>query len=371
MLRFEALPAKSGDCLWLEYGEPGASKIILIDGGLKGSFTYLDRRIRKAIRVRGTAGLHIDLLVVTHIDTDHINGILKLLTQTKYPLTFGDIWFNGRRHLRSDVLGVAQGDQMTRLILDNQLPWNRAFDGGPVVISSHASLPSMTMRDGLKLTLLGPTRERLRELGKTWPEVVEEFDRQEGTPTRRADLLGPRNVWPPVWEETTETDDSVTNGSSIAMLAEYQGQSLLLTGDAFAEDLTQSLSKLRGERNLTQVPLPVSLFKLSHHGSVANVSQDLLRQVACCTYVISTDGVAHSHPDHQALLRILRYNDDEPNLLFNYRSDTTRNWDERRRDVLDAGFQTYETHYPWADAEGMVWTSSGTNLTEVTGDDGR
>jgi hypothetical protein len=356
MLRLEALPAKSGDCLWLEYGEPGAGRIILIDGGLKGSFTYLDRRIRKAIRARGTQGLHIDLLVVTHIDTDHINGILKLLAQTTYPLTFGDIWFNGRRHLRSDVLGVAQGDQMTALIRDNQLPWNRAFDGGPAVISSHAPLPSITMRDGLKLTLLGPTGERLRELGAMWPAVVEEYDREEGTPTRPADMLGPRNVWPPVWEATTASDDSVTNGSSIAMLAEYGGASLLLTGDAFAEDLAQSLRKLREDLHLTQVPLPVSLFKLPHHGSAANVSQDLLRQVACRTYVISTDGVAHAHPDHQALLRILRYNDGEPHLMFNYRSDTTRNWHDRRRDVLDAGFQMYEAQYPQVDAEGIVWT---------------
>ena len=85
MLRLELLPAGRGDCLWLEYGNPRHPRIVLIDGGIESTAPLLERRIRQAMRQRGVSLLHIDLLVVTHIDTDHIDGAWRYSNAIKFP----------------------------------------------------------------------------------------------------------------------------------------------------------------------------------------------------------------------------------------------------------------------------------------------
>jgi len=70
-----------------------------------------------------------------------------------------------------------------------------------------------------------------------------------------------------------------------------------------------------------------------------------MSQIQCRRYVISTNGSTHKHPDHQALLSVLRYSTIQPCLAFNYDSDTTRNWRDRRQDVIRLGYRSYDTVY--------------------------
>jgi glyoxylase-like metal-dependent hydrolase (beta-lactamase superfamily II) len=99
MLRLQMLPAGCGDCLWLEYGTPPATNIVIIDGGLRDTATALSNRIKAACRERGVEVLPVELLVVTHIDNDHILGIIELLKNDQSVLRINDIWFNGRQQL--------------------------------------------------------------------------------------------------------------------------------------------------------------------------------------------------------------------------------------------------------------------------------
>ena len=99
MLKLQMLPAGCGDCLWLEYGKGAAKRYVIIDGGLTDTATALRQRIDKARRERGVDTLDIELLVVTHIDNDHILGIIDLLKEETPGLRVKDIWFNGRPQL--------------------------------------------------------------------------------------------------------------------------------------------------------------------------------------------------------------------------------------------------------------------------------
>ncbi len=374
MLRLEMLPAGSGDCLWLEYGEPGKTHIVLIDGGVKDTVAPLAARLQEAMQERRSSSLHIDLLVVTHIDNDHINGILKLLEEGQLPLTFGDIWFNGDYQLanlppltdkekrpdqlggialellRPDLLGLREGDRLSRLLADPQrnLPWNQAFQGKAAVTSSTGSLPLRRLPGDLTITLLGPPLNRLRVLANKWQEVLGEFERadQFGSKPERDDLLGRGDTWPPTWRESKILDDSPTNGSSIALLAEYGEKSLLLTGDGFGPDLEAAVARVQTERGKAGRPLPLTGLKLPHHGSFKNLTREMLEGISCRRYLVSTDGSVHHHPDHQALLRILKYSAVEPLLSFNYKGKTTRDWHDRQQDVLREGFPGYDTEYP-------------------------
>jgi hypothetical protein len=363
------LPAGCGDCLWLEYGRPGeVPRVVLIDGGVRNTITPLRTRIEAACRERKVDTIDIELLVVTHIDNDHILGILELLGDPKPLFRVKDIWFNGRPQLMRlpaeaggsslppDLLGTRQGDDLSHLLETRGLKWNVEWDGNPIFVPDTGSLPVVTLDGQLTLTLLGPTLSSLHDLRAKWIDVLggdEELVSE--APSGPADLLGRSDTWPPVWSDYERRDPSVTNGSSIMLLAEYPGHSVLLTGDGHASDLTAALERLRGERNLGARAFPLSAFKLPHHGSSKNLDRELMENVDCSRYLISTDGSMHRHPDHQALLRLLRYSKQTPELLFNYEVDTTRPWRDSKRDVLDdSDLRDYVTRFPVESEEGLV-----------------
>ena len=54
---------------------------------------------------------------MTHVDADHIDGVLELLRDEELGTTCGDVWFNGWRHLPDtplESLGPVEGELLTR-----------------------------------------------------------------------------------------------------------------------------------------------------------------------------------------------------------------------------------------------------------------
>jgi hypothetical protein len=80
----------------------------------------------------------------------------------------------------------------------------------------------------------------------------------------------------------------------------------------------------------------------------------VIERIDCGRYLVSTDGSTHRHPDHQALLRILRYSQRSPELLFNYAARTTLAWRNSKSDILAMGFQDYATEFPANPADGLI-----------------
>ena len=391
MFRLEMLPARCGDCLLLEYGPPGGSRLVVIDGGLGETATVLWKRLESLRHQRGAETLEIELLVVTHIDNDHIVGIIELLKADHPALKIHDIWFNGRPQLMglpaagspapvgssrpgdllggadagaaaatlptpADLLGPRQGDELSGQLAARKLPWNAHpyWQGRAVMVPEQAALPLITLGGGLRLTVLGPTFPRLYKLCQGWLDVLGGTD-EAPTPSvdGPADLLGRSDAWPPSWSDAVAGDTSAANGSSIMLLAEHDGRAILLAGDGYAPDLARALERLRQERGLGDGRLPLDAFKLAHHGSAKNLDASVLDKVDCSRYLISTDGSTHKHPDHQALLRILRHVPRRPELLFNYEVPTTAPWRDGRADVVGLGFQNYATRFPARPGEGL------------------
>ena len=75
MLSIEMLPARHGDCLWIEYAEGVSDRTrrILVDGGPGFAYGALRARIEQL----PLAEREFELVVVTHIDADHIEGIIR------------------------------------------------------------------------------------------------------------------------------------------------------------------------------------------------------------------------------------------------------------------------------------------------------
>lgn len=354
MLKIEMLPAGHGDCLWIEYGDPKVPRRILIDGGARGTYK---RALLPKLRGLAEERRHFELLIVTHIDADHIAGVLDLLTDEEVGFRADDIWFNGYRHLPDeapDTLGPVQGERLTDLLVKPGVQWNGAFCGNSVVVPMDGDLPRIEVDGGLVLTLLSPTPEKLAELKPKWEKEVRKAGLEPGWDVHQEEspegfrLLGAPNIDELAAEPFSE-DASEANGSSIAFLAEFEGHRVLLVGDAHPDLLRSSIRRLGEDGQLS-----IDAFKLPHHGSKSNVSNKLLRALDCKAYLFSTNGAYFKHPSPQAVARVIKSGGRDQELTFNYRTKYNDFWGGKS---LRERYG-YKTVYPDSDAGGTVleWT---------------
>jgi glyoxylase-like metal-dependent hydrolase (beta-lactamase superfamily II) len=78
----EVRRARHGDCLLLHFGTKARPQLAMIDGGADS--TYADHLRPRLMALRQARGLGpqeplpVDLLMVTHVDADHLKGVLDL-----------------------------------------------------------------------------------------------------------------------------------------------------------------------------------------------------------------------------------------------------------------------------------------------------
>lgn len=330
-MRVEMLPAAFGDCLLVEYDVGETPHRILIDGGL--TMTY--ERALKPRLARIADVVDLALLVVTHIDRDHIRGILPLLKEEPTVVAPLDIWFNGRKHL-ADNLGEKDGEALGELLSARALPWNKheAFANRAVVVPDAGPLPRVELSGGATLTLLSPYRQNLTALDAEWGDELGHWANDAETPeaarVEADDLLGKPEPLTgldvsgvhALSEAPFSEDRTRPNGSSIAFLLEHEGVRVLFAADAHPSILLRSIERLS-----PGAPLRLDAFKLSHHGSANNLSPAMLEKIDCPRFLISSDGSSYGHPNPETVARIIMSGAPKT-LYFNYSSPYTTLWDD-------------------------------------------
>lgn len=336
-LRLSALPASEGDCLVLSYGaSERAARHLLIDGGRAAT----TQKLLDHVRDRGIE--RVEALIVTHVDADHIEGVLDFIKVVGDRVEIADVWFNGWKHLREGLQGMGpkQGEELTALLSGRA--WNGIAQGTAIRTEDDGGpreLPPLP--GGLKVTVLSPDQTKLRAMEKVWQKVCEEAGLVPGDPPPpsqpRAGLqrMGATTIGQLAATKTAR-DTTKPNGSSIALLVEFDGARVVLGADAHPDILIRSLRTLGGDQ-----PLKVDLFKVPHHGSQANVTSDLLKAIDCGSFLISTDGSRFDHPDEVAIARIIASRPGDAQLYFNYRQEFTDCWETRNE-----GRDRYTCHFP-------------------------
>lgn len=333
MLEVEMLAAGHGDALIVRYGDNPVRRI-LIDGG--PWFAYEgDWGIRKRLgELRDRGETNFELLIVTHVDTDHIDGIIKLLQDPELEaIKFKDVWFNGWKHIQkgaTGVLGALQGEMLGALLEEKGMRWNahEKLGGGPVMVHADGKLPIFELEGDIRLTLVSPGPLELEELRKEWPKSLTSsgFTGPRDRDSVLAELEKRARYGPPAGVLGEKPDDKAANGSSIAVIAEHGGTVALLTGDAHAPVLERALSRYAADHG---GPLEVRDFKLPHHGSFSNITKNVIKLVRTKRYLISSSSQFYGHPDENAIkLVLMHHQGGPPELVFNYRSPKTMPWYE-------------------------------------------
>ncbi|HET6523181.1 ComEC/Rec2 family competence protein [Sphingopyxis sp.] len=331
VFRLTMLPASEGDCLILSYGpEENVLRHIVIDGGRKATWP----RLKTALATIAARGEEVELLLLTHIDADHIDGLVELVTDSGLPLVPKTIWYNGYEQLKTMVppgglqpFGFKAADAYSKALAAKGWPINEAFGGKSIFTEGQ---PTPFLFAGLTLTLISPDRAKLDKLRNDWRKALapppppaaahaggklEAFGKRPMPATLDVEKLS----------AASGIDKTAPNGSSIAMIAEYDGRSVLLGADAHPDVVLENLTALTGDAKRCRI----DLVKLPHHGSRANITREIIETLDCDRFAISTSGSVFGHPDPEAISRILKFGSNrQKTLYFNYASERTLPWND-------------------------------------------
>jgi beta-lactamase superfamily II metal-dependent hydrolase len=373
----EIVQAQTGDCLLVHYGTHQDPGLVLIDGGPDQVYeSSLKPRLMEI--KKDAVSLPLDLVMISHIDDDHINGILQLTKELstqkseKKPLSFKirSLWHNTfdrilgntpekllaavtasfgaaslsgepdteglepevAKVLASVDQGLRLGDDARKLNLVN-----REFKDGLIMAGDDGG--SIDMARGLKLTVVGPMRPEILKLQKEYDSFLEKHPEKRETPAVLAAFT---------------KDTSPANLSSIVVLAEAGGKKLLLTGDARGDKILAGLELVgllkKGEK------LHVDILKAPHHGSSRNLDATFFRRLTADHYVFSANG-EYGNPERETLQMLLDERGDQDYTvhltypLVDIDVEREKNWNneqgkEKKRQEKNPNLQVRENWSP-------------------------
>ena len=344
----EALRAKHGDCLILHYGPEDSPNRVLIDGGPSGVWNeFLSKRLeelREQEELAEGEPLRFRMLMVSHIDADHIVGVIDLMRELKrrkdrnqsIPYSFRTLWHNSfddalggknaadaavretslavgvtagldpeaiPRDLPVDdhnafaLASVNQGRTLRLLAEELGVPFNKADGDDPALLLEG---DTANLREGLTFELLGPSQAQVDALRDSWKKFLDDRERKRREREEAEGEAEEASV-----ELVEFVDRSVPNLASLVVWAEKDDKVMLLTGDARGDFILTAL-ETTGRLTLGgNDAIEIDLLKMPHHGSDRNVDDIFFERIRARHYVVSGDGY-HGNPEPKAFELLLR-----------------------------------------------------------------
>lgn len=365
MLRIEMLPAEEGDCFLINIDN---KYHVMVDGGTAYTYKHF---LKSRLQSLANRGKKIDLLIVSHIDNDHIGGIINFIKDngcSKNPniIPVGEIWHNSYRHFTLDRVekigfqekeildamisngnaeenielsdkyekdvSAIQGTTLAGLLYTFGYVWNKTSNNLPVKKGLRYNF-----NENVYLEVIAPNNESLENLKKHWKrqliknkidfkfskdckfddafEYYMRFLKNMVKHEKDVNYNKEIQTIKAMAVQEYEKDLSITNNSSICFLIYYKGERLLFLGDISVTILENC-----------NIFNKYALIKIPHHGSKKNYSNEFAKKTIAEKYLISTNGIKHNHPDIETIVKILYYNaGKEKHLYFNYNHQQIRN----------------------------------------------
>ncbi|TCA75003.1 hypothetical protein E0H62_14905 [Rhizobium leguminosarum bv. viciae] len=385
----EVRQARKGDCLLLHFGTEADRHLILIDGGPKGVYQpSLKPRLQKLAKDQG-GRLPVDILMVSHVDDDHIQGILDLtreeleLKDANAPrlLNVLSFWHNAfdemvdaptaplKKRLSGHLgeaafeAGVVSEDKLADIIRSSNLADEEVVEAGVAVL---ASIPQ-----GSRLRGEAETLEWIRNV-ETDGEVLQASKKPIDIGELKLQIAGPRaselsafrKKYQQWLKETRETpkgaavelaayvDESVTNLSSIVVLVESEKKRILLTGDARGDMILKGLEETGVIK--PKGTLAVDILKVPHHGSSNNLDADFFERIIADHYVFSGNG-EHGNPERETMVMLVTARAGKPitiHLTYDVSSidvERKKEWAKQRKKEIDRKAENPTAPEPRAD----------------------
>lgn len=289
-IKFEFLP-HDGESILITIDENQPSQhTLLVDGGCTHPF-------------RDRIQPDINTVIITHIDHDHIKGIIELLEEntSEQNATISRVLFNEPKESRlftlmnnSTQTSMSQGSKL-KDIIDNTSQRNKhIYD----ICAEQNNIIQITQSTYLQI--LTPTMEILDKLHKRWNKT--DYEKTETETNSRNNHNQKNKSIHELINRTFEKDGSLPNQSSISFILHHNQYKFLFLGDAHIDQVNKSLLKLDHDKEA----LAVDFVKVSHHGSRKNINNDFLSMIKTNQYIICpTYPGDNRHPDKEAIARIV------------------------------------------------------------------
>ncbi len=366
----EIMQAFHGDCLLLHFGTNTDPKTMVIDGGPAGVYSgFLRKRLIEIKNsISPTQPLPLSMVMVSHLDDDHINGVLELTNEirndnTKFKIenlwvnTFDDIIGNiqlpvisgiaagasvasveqllqGLPTMEEDLTAVIASTGQGRKIRDVadtlNIPVNNPFKpikpGKAVLVRGDVKQGERDWEAGLKISVIHPDEKRLLKLQKKWDADLKEARKK-----------GDNSI---IFASISSPDNSPFNLSSIVCLLRFEDKTMLLTGDGRADDILHGLkvNKLLGANG----KIHVNVLKMQHHGSARNLSPEFFKVITADHYVFSANG-EHKNPDKETLALLAEATKGNDNFTVHFTNDSGKDKKDpsfELKDVMDDFIRT-------------------------------
>lgn len=265
MIEVYAYNAGKGDCIRIRFGNDHDYHNIFIDTGVT-RFGPTFRSILEEIQIAGEA---LDLLILTHVDDDHIGGILTLL-RNGWKCPVAEVRMNkaGETYSSNVPLSTRQNDEVYSYL-------------------QKQDIQVKPMLAGEEFNVQGPLIKVL------WPKtILRESERTDTSLAYHRDYGYSLSELADLPIKTS--DRSINNRNSVICTFEYEQKRLLFTGDAWGEDIVAAVAG-DGLQHFDLVKLP-------HHGVVGNLSEKIPERIQCSNFLICTDGIMH--PDKQTIAKL-------------------------------------------------------------------
>lgn len=310
MIEIEFIEAGKGDCFIIKY--EGTN--ILIDGGTSDVYVY---ELKPALEKLDK----IDLAVITHIDDDHIGGMIELFKDNDINNKIKKVFFNSGAYLGNDEI-------ISREQPINEITENKSFKQGITLENKLLELGIWNKEritneleelwlNKIKIHVLAPFKENILALNKSWDSEIDKiYKTRKDSCLKNGRLSSNLKDVEELLKVHENIGTTITNESSIVLLIQIESKKMLFSGDTSEKNLIKSLRNLGYSK---ENPIKLDLFKIPHHGSKKNISMELIEIIECEKYMISTNGASHNHPDKEVLAKIIDFNKDKNiELIFNF-----------------------------------------------------
>ena len=299
----EVLKASYGDCIFVTIQDKGAVYTIMIDGGTPSTYSFKDKKqkteagpLKLKLSELREKGRCIDLLIITHVDNDHIGGIIKWFEDDiPSPDFVKRIWMNDDTEINaSQSLNNTPGqaaslkDTLTNngFNLENQIVKGKEF----------------SFNWG-KIKILAPTPDDHNKVAR---KIGVNLDNKENNNYKKSI----RQLVEEGWKVDAVSDE---NDASIAFLLQTNdGENDLFLGDGNIDTIIESLNGIKR----TEKRINCKWVKLSHHGSKNNFKPEILDYVQAENYIFSSNGDYYGHPDKEVMAWLV--DKTAASLWFNY-----------------------------------------------------
>ena len=274
------------DCFLIEIKFDDEDRLrLLIDGGK--SIEYLRQYLKNIYNTKDDYP-EIDYIIVTHIDSDHIKGIIDLYTDDKLNKIIGNAKLIYNYIVNCPEISYREAEELEKIVKHEKVivTYKNSYksdNSHKIMFLSYEDRKNKEycydsiLEKKAILTFLNPTLEMITKVHDNY--IINKKDAKS------------------------------INRSSIVFLLEYKSKVLLFTGDCFLKDVVDKIDDIF-IKNENENNKRIDFIKVPHHGAYDNNKEinDLIKKYNCNNIYVTCDEKDTKHPSKE-FLKIIKNNE--------------------------------------------------------------